>query len=266
MKPDLITVFGLTFHSYRTLLAAAFVICTLLAVRESKRGASAPALSPAIGIWALAGALLGARVFYVLQYEGIRALAQALLVWKGGLVFYGGLAGGALAVAAYCRLRGLRVLPVADIGAPYLALGEAITRIGCFLNGCCYGMACPYPWGVAFPPGSVAYQDHLDADMLSPNMAHTVPLHPTQLYMTVGLVAVFVVLKRLLSRKPWGGSVVCAYLLLYGILRFLVEILRGDSVRGVAGLTLSQSISAAMVLAALIALMVQIRRRRAATG
>ncbi|MCC6486862.1 MAG: prolipoprotein diacylglyceryl transferase [Candidatus Hydrogenedentes bacterium] len=266
MKPDLITVFGVTFHSYRTVLAVAFAVCTILAVRESRRRGGAVVLTPVLGVWALAGALLGARIFYVLQYECIQALAQALLVWKGGLVFYGGLAGGTLAVAAYCRLRGMRVLPVADIGAPYLALGEAITRIGCFLNGCCYGVACAWPWGVSFPQGSVAYQDHLDAAILGPNLTQTVPLHPTQLYMTAGLVAVFVMLKLLLSKKAWDGSVVCAYLLLYGILRFLVEILRGDSLRGAAGLTLSQSISVAVALAALIALMVQTRRGRAATG
>ena len=266
MKPDLITVFGVTFHSYRSLLAAAFVICTLLAVRDSRHRPGAPALTPILGIWALAGALFGARLFYVLQYEGVQAFAQALYVWKGGLVFYGGLMGGLLAVSIYCTLRGIPLLPTADLVAPYLALGEAITRIGCFLNGCCYGLACPYPWGVGFPSDSVAYQDHLDAGTLSPGAAHTVALHPTQLYMAAGLLAVFAILKSPLVRRPWGGSVVCAYLLLYGILRFLVEILRGDSAHSVAGMTLSQGISAGLAVVALVALVVQTRRDSATSG
>ncbi len=249
MKPELFQLFGVSFYSYRVLLATAFVIGTLFAVRNSERHGEVR-LVPLMGIWGLAGALLGARVFYVVQYQGWGSLWRAFLLWDGGLVFYGGLLGGAAAVAVHWRLRGTPYLKGADLVVPYLALGEALTRVGCFLNGCCYGALTTMPWGVRFPPGSVAYQAQLDADLITPADSHALACHPTELYMTVGLVAVYLALRSSLFRRPWDGAVVCGYLLLYGILRFLVESLRGDSARSVFGMTVSQAISAALILCA----------------
>jgi len=249
MRPALFEIFGVSFYSYRVLLAASFVVCTLLAVRASERHGSIR-LNPALGIWALVGALLGARVFYVLQYERLASVWKALFVWDGGLVFYGGLLGGTLTVAAYWRLRGTPFLQGADVIAPYLALGEAITRIGCFLNGCCYGTPTTAPWAVRFSQGSVAYQAHLDAGLVTPADRYSLACHPTELYMTFGLILVFFALQGRVFRRNWDGAVVCGYLLLYGILRFLAETVRGDSARSVFGMTVSQAISLALVIGA----------------
>ena len=250
MRPELFQIFGVTFYAYRTLLAVAFVVCTLLAVRESKRRGDTPPLTPTLGIWALLGALLGARIFHTLQYGRPQDWWRALILWDGGLVFYGGLIGGVAAVAVCLRVQGVPFLRAADVMAPYVALGEAITRAGCFLNGCCFGVSCSYPWAVQFPPGSVAYQAHLDRHWITQSDAYSLAIHPTQLYMAGGLLAGFALLKWRLGRKSWDGSVVCDYLLSYGILRFLVEILRGDSARSIAGMTVSQSISVVLVAVA----------------
>ena len=250
MRPELFQIFGFSFYSYRVLLAASFVVCTLLAVRASERRVDGVFVTPALGIWAFAGALLGARVFYVLQYEGLSALWKALFIWDGGLVFYGGLVGGAATVAVCWRVHGTPFLKGADIVAPYLAMGEAITRIGCFLNGCCYGALTSVPWAVRFPRGSVAYQAQLDAGLITPADSHALACHPAELYMTVGLAAVFLALQSRVFRRNWDGSVVCGYLLLYGILRFLVESVRGDSARSVFGMTVSQAISMVLVVGA----------------
>jgi phosphatidylglycerol:prolipoprotein diacylglycerol transferase len=247
MRPELFQLVGISFYSYRVLLAASFIVCTILAVRASERQGSVR-LDPALGMWALVGALLGARVFYVLQYESLSNLWKSLFIWDGGLVFYGGLIGGTAAVAMHWRMRGTPFLEGADLVAPYLAMGEAITRIGCFLNGCCYGAVTAVPWAVRFPRGSVAFQAQLDAGLIIESDSHTLACHPTELYMTAGLTVVFFALRARAIRRSWDGSVVCGYLLLYGILRFLVESLRGDSARSVFSMTVSQAISLALVL------------------
>lgn len=264
MKPELFEFLGIPFYSYRVLLAVSFVLCTLLSVRASERHPDGVRLVPAMGIWALCGALLGARVFYVLQYRTPSEYWSALVVWEGGLVFYGGLLGGATAVAIHWRARGTPFLKGADVVAPYLALGEAITRIGCFLNGCCYGYVTDLPWGLHFPPGSVAYQAQLDAGLVTTADSHSRACHPTQLYMAAGLILVFGVLLRKSRRPSWNGATVCGYLLLYGILRFLVEYLRGDGARSILGMTVSQTIS--LLLAVGAGLLMASRYRRIAPG
>lgn len=248
MSPELFRVFGVPIYAYRTLLALSFVVCTLLAVRDSKRRPGGIELSPSIGIWAMFGALIGARTFFILQYGRAIDIWRALLIWEGGLVFYGGLIGGVAAVALHLRLRRTSFLNAADSMAPYVAVGEAVTRVGCFLNGCCWGGVCTLPWGVQFPAGSPAFDQQVQDGMITTAAAHTLPVHPTQLYMTFGLLIAGFALRGLLMRRPPEGVVFFAYLLLYGVLRFVVELLRGDSARSVAGLTVSGGISIGLAI------------------
>jgi phosphatidylglycerol:prolipoprotein diacylglycerol transferase len=261
MRPELFSIFGVPFHAYRTLLALAFLICTLLAVRESQKRNEGFILPPQAGAWGLLGALLGAKIFWALQYAPPSQWWRAMLLWEGGLVFYGGLIGGVVVLYAYFRRQRIPFMPAADIMAPYLALGEAITRVGCFLNGCCWGAATHVPWAVSFPPGCAAYAAHIEEGRINPGDPHTLPVHPTQLYMVGGLALAFVLLKLVLSRKTFPGQVVAAYLFLYGVVRFTVEVFRGDSGRPLLHMTLSQLISLALVVAALAILALRLTRR-----
>lgn len=262
MSPELFRIAGVPFYAYRTLLALSFVICTLLAVRASKKRTGGVELSPSLGIWAMLGALIGARAFHIVQYGRIADLWRAVLLWEGGLVFYGGLFGGAAAVTLHLRLRKTPFFNAADSVAPYVALGEAITRIGCFMNGCCWGAVCNLPWAVTFPQGSPAYEQQVH-DGLITTAAHTaLPVHPTQLYMTLGMGAGSLALHTLLMRQPPQGVVFSAYLLLYGLVRFIVELMRGDSARSVGGLTVSGAISLVLVLTGVVALSYAARRTR----
>jgi phosphatidylglycerol:prolipoprotein diacylglycerol transferase len=246
MHPELIRIFGYPLHAYPTMLAVAFVAGTLLAVREAdRRGLVLP---PELGIWAFLGALVGAKAFYILQYGEVAQLWRALLIWQGGLVYYGGFIGGLSAAYAYARICRLPILRTADVAAPYLALGQAITRVGCFLNGCCYGVPTNVPWAVTFPPHSHAHERQVAEGVLEAGAAHTLPVHPTQLYMVFGLLATAVVLKLALDRRRFAGQNVLHYAFLYGVLRFVVEWLRGDSARSVMGMTVSQAISLALLL------------------
>jgi phosphatidylglycerol:prolipoprotein diacylglycerol transferase len=262
MRPDLFTLFGVSFGAYRVFLTAAFVVGTLLCVRESRRPDSRAELSAAAGVWAFVGALVGARAFYILQYDPqpFRHLWQAALLWVGGLVFYGGLVGGMVAVVVHLRLSRTPLAPALDIMAMYVPLGQAITRVGCFLNGCCYGTVCNLPWAVRFAPGSDAHIDEVNAGLIARDAWHTLALHPTQLYMAAGLLLISVILKRMLRRRPPPGTITSAYLMFYGILRFLIEFVRGDNAALVFHLTLYQVMSIGLVAGAGAALLFRLRR------
>lgn len=261
MRPELFHIFGIAFGSYRVCLTIAFLVCTFMAVREVERRNEPFSVSPVGGIWGFFGALIGARAFFILQYGSVWELWQAVLIWQGGLVYYGGLLGGTAAMIAYLLWNRVPVLAAFDVFAPFLALGQAITRIGCFLNGCCYGIPTHLPWGVRFPSGSVAHEDHAVQGLIDASAPCTVPLHPAQLYMAAGLVAIFLALKWTLARKTRAGQVVCAYLISYGVLRFVVEFMRGDNEALLLRMTLYQWISAVLVIAGIAGLALARTRR-----
>ena len=252
MRPELFRIGDVSFSAYRTCLTVAFIACTILIVRRWDREGETAEMSPTAGIWAFLGALWGAKVFYVLQYDPtpLRHLWRSLLLWEGGLVYYGGLFGGMAVLAVYLRVRRIPIVPAFDVMAVYLPLGQAITRVGCFLNGCCYGTPCTLPWAVSFPPSSDAFLDHARAGLLPPGSTRSLPVHPTQLYMVAGLLIIVFILDRVRRRKPPAGSVALAYLACYGTLRFLIEFVRGDNAAFAAGLTLYQVISLPMLIAA----------------
>jgi phosphatidylglycerol:prolipoprotein diacylglycerol transferase len=165
--------------------------------------------------------LAGARALYVLlnlnQFDSIKS---ALSVQNGGLSFHGGLLGGMLGVALFCRFYKAPFLPLVDIMAPAGALGYAITKIGCFLNGCCIGRPTGLPWGVCFP----------DPNSATPG-ALTAPSHPVQIYDCILNVILCLVLLRALHRKRFHGQTFFLWLILYSVVRFLVEFAR----KGITG-------------------------------
>jgi len=172
-----------------------------------------------LGPWLIVGTILGARTLYVVSYwheffEG-RPVAEIFMVWKGGLVYYGGLVGAGLACIVYCRLKKLVLWKIADILAPSIALGYVFGRIGCLLNGCCYGRACNLPWAIRFPPGN-------------PLNPPTYPVHPTEIYDSLLNLGLYVFLAWLYRGKKFNGQVFGVYLVSYAVLRSFVEMFRGD--------------------------------------
>jgi phosphatidylglycerol:prolipoprotein diacylglycerol transferase len=163
----------LSIHWYGVMVALAFLAGLWTAGRRGMRAGIAAEKIVDLGPWAIVGAIVGSRVLYVISYwqEAFagKPITEIFMVWKGGLVFYGGLIGASLACIAYVRLKKLPLWKVADILIPSLPLGCFFGRVGCFLNGCCYGRACNLPWAVRFP-----------AD--NPLGPPTTPVHPTQLY------------------------------------------------------------------------------------
>jgi phosphatidylglycerol:prolipoprotein diacylglycerol transferase len=138
-----------------------------------------------------------------------------------------------------------------DVAAPAVAIGAALGRIGCFLNGCCHGAVSDLPWAVCFPKGSHAWVRQLNAGLIPPEAPASLPVHPTQLY---SAVAGFVVLGLLLlySRRPRRAGELMAFLMLaYPLTRWPIEALRSDEPAVFAGMTWSQNISVALLLGGL---------------
>jgi phosphatidylglycerol:prolipoprotein diacylglycerol transferase len=205
-------------------------VALLVALAYAVRSARISGLQARSMYWASVCALLaglwGAHLLSLLVHGwegGLLALFQFV---PGGKSLYGGLLLGGLAAGLYFHLRQLPVLAHADAAMPALALGYAIGRIGCFLNGDDYGALTHLPWAVVYPPGTEAYQAHLAASLISARDAWSLPIHPVQLYASLLGVGLFVALANWRPKRKGGR--LCAYLVVYGIGRFFLEYLRGD--------------------------------------
>jgi len=159
------------------------------------------------------------------QYAG-NPLTQILDFRSGGLVFYGGFIGASLAVILYTRLRGNQLIwKVADAFAPSIPLAHALGRLGCLMFGCCFGTACDLPWAIQFPADSPAFNALGQAPT---DAAHSLHVHPTQVYSALLNVALYGGLAWLYRHKRFDGQVFGLYLAGYSINRFVVEFFRGD--------------------------------------
>ncbi len=162
------------------------------------------------GLAGMVGGLVGAKLVWAIEHAGSEPFMD-LLVSRGGMSWYGGLAGGLAAGLWLLNRRNLPVVEVVAAATPGIAVGHAIGRIGCFLVGDDYGTPSNLPWAVAFPQG------------LPPT---NVPVHPTQLYETLGLLIVAVLLVRMRRQRRPASTVLGAYLVLAGLLRFAIQFLR----------------------------------------
>lgn len=203
-------------------MALAFLAGLWTASRRARRDGITPDKILDIGPWLIVGAIAGARLFYVATYWDTlmdRPLfpqapwTEIFMVQRGGLVYYGGLIGAALACILFARIKQLPLWKLADILAPSIALGYVFGRIGCLLNGCCYGRVCNLPWAIHFPPGHETY----------PN-----GVHPTEVYDSLLNLLLYAALAWLYRRKKFDGQVFAVYLLCYALTRSFVEMFRGD--------------------------------------
>lgn len=263
----------LPLHTYGLLLALAFVIGVLLAQREARRRGQEAERIGDLAFWILVAALAGSMVLYVLlnleEFSGARffgdppfqSVPRFLLVWRVGLVFYGGFIGAVLAAVVYMRRHGMPFLAYADTIIPSVAFGHFLGRLGCFAAGCCWGsLADPHlPWAARFPPRSNVYEAFAanpayGAGFFSPDRLTTAPLHPVQLYEAFGELAIFLVLVVLVRpRKRFHGQVLATWLVVYSLLRGVLELFRGDLARQTwAGLNSGQWTSVAILAAGLL--------------
>ncbi len=222
-----------------------------------------------IAMIALFAGVIGARIFYVVQFweqfSG-RGILAILNVHEGGLVFYGGFILAFIAECLYAkwptvrRLLGLKekqpadgseprkdisILALLDILGPAMALAHAFGRVSCFMQGCCFGKPAPqgFPFAVRFPPGSGAAARY--PSLLS---SGSEPVYPVQLFESAGNVLMCIILLLLLRKRKYAGTIGGVYLILYGVMRFLIEFMRGDHTDSILGLTPSQFIAVAIAI------------------
>lgn len=245
MYPVLFEIGGITIYAFGTMLALAFIVGLGVARYEMKERGFDPDLAYDLVLGVALGSLVGARIFYVVGHWSdyySRNLIEILRVWNGGLVFYGGLLGGAIGLILIARTKNLNIFRLGDAVAAPLAIGTAIGRLGCFLNGCCYGITTKEPWGVEF----------LDRGRYL----------PTQLIEMVWALIVFGAIFFWLEKKvkfKADGSLFLIYLVLYSFGRFFVEFIRYSSWKLGGVLSFAQLIS---IVVFAVSLYFIIRRRQ----
>lgn len=227
--------------SYGLLLAVSFLVGIGLSVRRGRPRGLTPDLVIDISFGVLVSSLIGVRLAYVLTHLGeFDPWYRAFYVWDGGLVLHGGVLLAILTVWWLCRRRGVPFLLLADVLAPGVALGIGITRIGCFLAGCCFGAPTGGACAVHFPLASPAGRVFGSAG-----------LHPAQLYSSAAGFLVFGLLLLWERRPARTGATFGRFLFLYGATRFGLEFWRyiDPESRAWLGLSDDQWISLALVVA-----------------
>lgn len=235
-------------HSYGFLIAVGVLVGVVLAVRRGRAVGIETATTLDLTFYAVVVGLLGSRLLYVLMHAplyvrlcagtGVHRSARQWLsdctaplqVWQGGLVFLGGAILAACTTLLWARRKKLGLGLVADVLAPSVSIAHVFGRLGCFMVGCCYGK--PWPGGVHFPAGSVAYSELVGKGHVLLGAGTTYALHPTQIYEAAGELMIFLGLRWLWRRRHSPGTVALAYAFGYGLLRFVVEVFRGDDLRG----------------------------------
>ena len=232
-------------YGYGFMVCLAFLGGLLMAQWRAKRERLDPDLVADMALWIFVGGVVGARAFYVFQYWGTRihSLGEAFEIWNGGIVLYGSIIGGFLAFLAFRRVREFPLLATCDALAPSIALGIGIGRIGCFLNGCCYGDMTSLPVGVCFPAYSPPWVDQVQRGVIESTQSHSLAVQPTQLYSAFDGLLLCLLLTAYYPLRKRDGEVMALLMVTYPVTRFLIEWLRNDEGSFFAGLTISQNIS-----------------------
>lgn len=255
MHPELFRLGPFALHSYGLLVFLGFAFGIWFASKRAERLGIPKELVTDVSLWILVSSLVGARGLYVLththEFEGrwldtISPIQSDGTIGIAGLVLLGGVILATVAVILYSYRRKISVWIITDLFVPSLALGEFFGRVGCYLNGCCFGLPTQLPWGVVFPTTCVAGVEFPDTH-----------IHPTQLYMSIAALLTFFLLLKIDPKLKRSGHLFGVYLFIYGVVRFVIEDIRfyESSMILIRGgelyLTVSQVISISMVIAGL---------------
>jgi phosphatidylglycerol:prolipoprotein diacylglycerol transferase len=224
MLPEICKIGPFTVYSYGLMLVIAFGVSSFLACQEARRQGLDPDAVFNLAFLAFVFGVIGARAFYVadnLAYY-LKNPVEIIMLQRGGLAWFGGLSLGTLAAVIYIKVKRLPAYKILDLIVPFVALAQSIGRVGCLLNGCCYGKHAEF--GIYFPN-------------------HDAILIPAQVYSSLALIAIYIFLRFLQDRPHAPGQVFYVYLVLYAGKRFFVEFLRGDSPTVFLSLTLFQLLS-----------------------
>ena len=262
MFPDLVDIGFLHLKTYGACIAVGFILCWTLVEKLSGRKDLSNLL-----LALMVGGITGSRIAYVIEHwqsEFAANPAAVIRVDQGGLMFYGGFILSFVIFFVWCFVKKEHPLRLADLLAAVIPLGHACGRIGCFFYGCCYGRDSDALCAVTFPAGSPSWHEH---------GRRLVSVLPTQLFEAAALLALFAALmwvwRRLKTRgRETGdarhdrpGLVTGLYLIGYAVIRFFIEILRGDPRAAVGPFSISQTISIGMLAVGLLFVFNATRKR-----
>ena len=240
---------GLRIPNYGVAMALGFAVPLAWQIIRARRRGTGPLTtehSIDLGFWIIVAGVAGARALsWLLDLPTtIPACTSAgdceglVKFWGGGLIFYGGVLGSLGAGWIWCKRRDVNFVDAAAEVVPFVSLGHAIGRVGCLLTGCCYGAVAVdgAPLAVRYPAGSHPFNHvatRLPEDAVRDMLSHgySVPMHAVQIYEAAGCLVLFVGLLAV-ANKWSSGRIVGAWLIAYGALRFVLEMFRGDTVRG----------------------------------
>jgi phosphatidylglycerol:prolipoprotein diacylglycerol transferase len=218
LRPELFEIGPITVHSYGFFLALAFIVGMMVSFWYLRRQFLDAYVVFELVLAAAVGGIVGARIFYVIGHwsEFSSSWWEIFKFWNvQGLVFYGGFIVGILAAAAVIKLRGLSIGVVLDSGGLAVPAALAVARVGCYLNGCCFGKSSGLPWAVTFPA-----KTQLEMGM-PPN-----PVHPTQIYEIILDLAILFILLAIYKRFRYRGEIMLTFIMLYAVARFILEFFR----------------------------------------
>lgn len=220
MFPIILKLGALNIYSYGLMLFISFVVGIKIVERRAKKFGVDPKKITDLALVVLIAVVIGSRLLYVIFHwsEFKDDLLGIIAFWRGGLaglMFYGGLVGALLAGILYAKSQRMPLLKMLDAVAPAIVLGEFFTRIGCFLNGCCFGKPTGLPCGVVFPYNSPAGYTF-----------HNTAIHPTQLYSSLAGLSLFFVALWLEKRRLRDGVLFFIIMTLYSLYRLLIDFVR----------------------------------------
>ncbi len=248
MFPELFRIGDYPINTYGVLLAIGMMLALFVASRLAARDGLPRERIYDLGLWTLIGALLGSKVLMFFTEPNVQVLSLDFL--RSGGVFYGGLLGGFFTVVGLTYYYKLNFWKIADAFAPALALGQFFGRQGCFAAGCCWGKPTDSVLGVHFTEAAHEFTGVpiYGADGITP-----LHLHPTQLYESLTMLAVFGLLIYLHKHKRFDGQILIAYGIIYAIVRFTIEFFRDDPRGNLFGLTDLTGLSTSQIISLIVA-------------
>lgn len=256
MRPILFDVpgLGLQVHSYGVMIFCACASALMMAIWRTRREKVASDAVYELATWLFLGGVVGARLLFFIQHpEAFHHVGDLFRTWEGGNVFYGCIAGGLTGSILYWYRRPFPFLRMCDVAAPAVAIGAAVGRIGCFLNGCCHGSVCDLPWSVRFPAGSHAWVRQFNEGLVAAGDPLALPVHPTQLYSAgAALIVLSLLLAYARRRDRRPGEVMAMLMIVYPLTRWPIEAIRSDEPAAFLGMSWAQNISVLLLLAGVV--------------
>ncbi len=247
MYPELFRIGNFPINTYGILLAAGLLLALYAAAQLAGRDGLPKERIYDLGLWTIIGGLLGSKILMYFTEPNVNIFSLDFL--RSGGVYYGGFLGGLLAAAILIPLYKLNFWKVVDAFAPGVAIGQFFGRQGCFSAGCCWGKPTDLFWGVHF---TEAAHEHTGVPIYGPTNADLY-LHPTQLYESFAMLIVFGILILIHRKKKFDGQVLIGYMILYPIIRFIIEFFRDDPRGDLFGLTSALGISTSQIISLLVA-------------